>query len=61
MTHGSKSHREHGSTGAGTTPGRVYPGLKMSGRMGNVRRTVKAQTVGSDAWEGVAWWLLGYW
>lgn len=41
MTHGSKSHREHGSTGAGTTPARVYPGLKMAGQMGNVRRTVK--------------------
>ena len=38
MTHGSKSHREHGSTGPGTTPGRTYPGLKMAGQMGNVRR-----------------------
>ena len=26
MTHGSKNHREPGSTGAGTTPGRIYPG-----------------------------------
>eukprot|EP00955_Chlamydomonas_euryale_P095958 364972-Chlamydomonas_euryale.AAC.3 len=41
MTHGSKTHREHGSIGAGTTPGRVYPGLKMAGQMGNVRITVK--------------------
>ena len=45
MTHGSKSHREHGSTGAGTTPARVYPGLKAAGQMGNVRATVKNQTV----------------
>lgn len=45
MTHGSKSHREHGSTGAGTTPARVYPGLKNAGQMGNVRATVKNQTV----------------
>ncbi|KAG1665982.1 hypothetical protein FOA52_010080 [Chlamydomonas sp. UWO 241] len=42
MTHGSKSHRQHGSIGAGTTPGRVYPGLKMAGQMGNARITVKA-------------------
>lgn len=45
MTHGSKSHRQHGSTGAGTTPARVYPGLRAAGQMGNVRATVKNQTV----------------
>merc|ERR1711937_768750 len=28
MSHGSKSHREHGTTGPGSTPGRVYPGTK---------------------------------
>jgi len=39
MTHGSKSHRQLGSIGAGTTPGRVYPGKKMPRRMGNA--TVK--------------------
>lgn len=39
MTHGSKSHREHGSTGPGSSPGRVYPGSKGQGQMGNV--TVK--------------------
>jgi large subunit ribosomal protein L3 len=32
MTHGSKSHRLQGSIGAGTSPGRVFPGKKMSGR-----------------------------
>lgn len=45
MTHGSKSHREHGSTGPGTTPGRNFPGLKMSGHMGNVRRKVRSLQV----------------
>jgi large subunit ribosomal protein L3 len=32
MTHGSRNHRLPGSIGAGTTPGRVYPGKKMPGR-----------------------------
>lgn len=41
MTHGSKSHRQHGSIGAATTPARVFPGLKMAGHMGNERVTVK--------------------
>lgn len=45
MTHGSKSHREHGSTGPGTTPGRNFPGLKMAGHMGNVRRKVRSLQV----------------
>ena len=36
-THGSHSYREPGSIGPGTTPGRVYPGKKMPGHMGNVR------------------------
>lgn len=34
MTHGSKSHRQLGSIGPGTTPGRVYPGKKMPKRLG---------------------------
>jgi large subunit ribosomal protein L3 len=41
MTHGSKSHRLPGSTGAGTTPGRVYPGKKMAGRYGNSQVTIR--------------------
>jgi large subunit ribosomal protein L3 len=45
MTHGSKSHREHGSTGPGTTPGRTFPGLKSAGHMGNVRRKVRSVKV----------------
>ena len=41
MTHGSKNHRLPGSIGAGTTPGRVYPGKKMAGRLGNNKITIK--------------------
>lgn len=41
MSHGSKSHRIPGSIGAGTTPGRVVRGKKMSGRMGGEKVTVK--------------------
>jgi large subunit ribosomal protein L3 len=39
-THGtSKAHRKPGSIGQRTTPGRVFPGKKMAGHMGNVIRT----------------------
>jgi len=39
-THGnSLSHRAPGSIGQRQTPGRVFPGKKMSGHMGNKRRT----------------------
>jgi len=41
MTHGSKNHRLPGSIGAGSTPGRVYPGKKMAGQMGNKKVTLK--------------------
>lgn len=41
MSHGSKNHRQPGSIGAGTTPGRVFPGKKMAGRMGGNKVTVK--------------------
>lgn len=41
MTHGSKNHREPGSIGQGTTPGRVYPGKKMAGRLGGKYTTIK--------------------
>ena len=40
MSHGSKNHRAPGSIGAGTTPGRVFPGKKMSGQKGNTNITV---------------------
>jgi large subunit ribosomal protein L3 len=39
-THGnSLSHRAPGSIGQNQTPGRVFKGKKMSGRLGNVQRT----------------------
>ena len=41
MTHGSKNHRAPGSIGMGTTPGRVLPGKKMAGQLGNKIRTVQ--------------------
>merc|ERR1712086_205083 len=41
MTHGSKNHRLPGSIGAGSTPGRVYPGKKMAGHLGNTTVTLK--------------------
>ena len=44
-THGSDSHRQPGSIGAGTTPGRVYRGMGMAGHMGDERVTVKKLTV----------------
>ena len=40
-THGSDHHREPGSIGPGTTPGRVYKGMKMAGHMGDERATIK--------------------
>lgn len=41
-THGnSVSHRAPGSIGQNQTPGRVFKGKKMSGHMGNVRRTAQ--------------------
>jgi len=40
-THGSDNYRKPGSIGPGTTPGRVYKGLKMSGHMGHERVTTK--------------------
>nr|ARW60239.1 ribosomal protein L3 [Laurencieae sp.] len=41
MSHGSKNHRQPGSIGAGTTPGRVFPGKKMAGHMGNKKASIK--------------------
>jgi large subunit ribosomal protein L3 len=41
-THGQSDRaRAPGSIGGGTTPGKVYKGLKMGGHMGNRRITVK--------------------
>ena len=45
MTHGSKNHRLPGSVGAGSTPGRVYPGKKMAGQLGSKTVTIKNSEV----------------
>jgi len=41
MTHGSKNHRAPGSIGMGTSPGRVLPGKKMAGQLGNKTANIK--------------------
>lgn len=41
MTHGSKNHRAPGSIGMGTTPGRVLPGKRMAGQLGNKTTNIK--------------------
>ena len=40
-THGSKFHRQNGSTGQCSYPSRVFKGLKRAGRMGYDRVTVQ--------------------
>jgi large subunit ribosomal protein L3 len=40
-SHGSDNYRKPGSIGPGTTPGRVYKGLRMAGHMGADRTTIK--------------------
>lgn len=40
-THGSKFHRENGSTGQSTTPAKTIKGLKMAGRMGFDKSTIQ--------------------
>jgi large subunit ribosomal protein L3 len=54
-THGnSLSHRTPGSLGQRQTPGRVYPGKKMSGHMGAVRQsTQNLEVVRVDAERGL--------
>jgi large subunit ribosomal protein L3 len=39
-THGSKFHREPGSTGQSTYPGKSFKNIKLPGRMGRERVTV---------------------
>ena len=41
MTHGSKNHRSPGSIGMGILPGRVLPGKKMAGQLGNKMANIK--------------------
>lgn len=41
-SHGnSKAHRKPGSIGMAQDPGRIFPGKKMSGQLGNVKRTIQ--------------------
>jgi large subunit ribosomal protein L3 len=45
-SHGAhRNHRKPGSIGGASTPGRVFKGLKMAGRMGNVRKTTQNLTI----------------
>ncbi|TDQ51478.1 50S ribosomal protein L3 [Actinorugispora endophytica] len=54
-SHGTqRKHRSPGSIGGCATPGRVFKGLRMAGRMGNVRKTIQNLTVFSvDAEKGL--------
>ncbi|MFT3741888.1 MAG: 50S ribosomal protein L3 [Gammaproteobacteria bacterium] len=54
-THGnSLSHRAPGSVGMNQSPGRVFPGKKMAGHLGNVYRTAQRQQIVSiDAEKGL--------
>jgi large subunit ribosomal protein L3 len=45
QTHGSTKHRGSGSIGAGTDPGRVIKGMRMAGRMGGKRSTMRNVSV----------------
>ncbi|MDR0557306.1 MAG: 50S ribosomal protein L3 [Treponema sp.] len=44
-SHGSKFHREPGSTGQSTYPGRTFKNVKLPGRMGREKTTVLSQKV----------------
>jgi large subunit ribosomal protein L3 len=45
-SHGAhRNHRKPGSIGGCATPGRVFKGMKMAGRMGHVRQTTPLLTV----------------
>ncbi|MDE9365253.1 50S ribosomal protein L3 [Luteipulveratus sp. YIM 133132] len=54
-SHGAhKNHRKPGSIGGCATPGRVFKGMRMAGRMGGVRQTTQNLTVHSvDAEKGL--------
>ena len=53
--HGAqRKHRSPGSIGGCATPGRVFKGMRMAGRMGNVRTTTQNLTVHAvDAEKGL--------
>jgi large subunit ribosomal protein L3 len=54
-SHGAhRNHRKPGSSGACATPGRVFKGVRMAGRMGGVRQTTQGLTVHAvDAEQGL--------
>jgi large subunit ribosomal protein L3 len=54
-SHGShRNHRKPGSIGGASTPGRVFKGMRMAGRMGGVRQTTQNLTVHAvDAEKGL--------
>ena len=54
-THGAhRNHRKPGSIGGCATPGKVFKGLRMAGRMGGVRQTTPNLTVHAvDAEKGL--------
>lgn len=54
-SHGAhRNHRKPGSIGGCATPGRVFKGLRMAGRMGTGRRTIQNLTVQAlDAEKGI--------
>lgn len=54
-SHGAhKNHRKPGSIGGASTPGRVFKGMKMAGRMGGVRQTTPNLTIHAvDADQGL--------
>jgi large subunit ribosomal protein L3 len=54
-SHGAhRNHRKPGSIGGASTPSRVFKGVRMAGRMGNVRQTTQNLTVHAvDAEKGL--------
>lgn len=52
-SHGSRFHRRHGSIGNREWPGRVQPGMKMAGHMGNVKVSVKNELISFDSENGI--------
>ena len=54
-SHGShRNHRKPGSIGGASTPGRVFKGMRMAGRMGGVRQTTQNLTIQAvDAEKGL--------
>ena len=58
-THGqSDRHRAPGSIGAGSSPGRVWPGTRMSGRYGGERFTIRGINI--LAKDSTNWLIWGF-